>query len=84
MGCFWLVKKYLQNQNGLFYLITKILQIKHAEKCAGGATDKTPGLINVLDRVKSLWAWVRILKSGFDKFFFSFHCFSTYVFIVYL
>jgi len=38
-----------------------------------------------LDREKSLWPWVRILKSGFDKgCFFSFHCFSTYVFIVYL
>jgi len=28
MCCFWLVKRYLQNQNGLLYLINKILQIK--------------------------------------------------------
>ena len=38
MCCIWLVKSYLQNQNGLFYLLTKILQIKHAENCDFGNT----------------------------------------------
>jgi len=51
---------------------------------ASGARDQTPGLFYVLDRMKSLWAWVRILKSGFNKECFSIECFSTYVFLVYL
>jgi len=50
---------------------------------AGGARDKKPVYFMFLDREKSLWAWVRIMKSGFDKgWVFSFHCFSTYVLIV--
>jgi len=50
---------------------------------AAGAKDRTPGLFYVLDRMKSLRAWVRILKSGFNKVCFL-NVFSTYVFLVYL
>ena len=42
----------------------------HLYTSAGGARDKTLGLFDVLHQIKSLWAWVWILKSGFKKGFF--------------
>ena len=54
----------------------------HLHTSGAGARDKTPGLFYVLDRMKSLWARIRILDSGFNKGCFSFECVLAYVFLV--
>ena len=39
----------------------------HLITSAAGVRDKTPDVFYVLDQMKSLWARLRILESGFNK-----------------